>query len=135
MESFGSAIRHAREQRGWSLDEAARHIGLSKSRLRELETGLSLKSRKPTRPTADNVELLAFGLGLDQDYLAGLAGLGYRIVPSNTEETAILAAFRALPDPMRSVAVRVLEALKEPVFNIGIAAEGEAKRRYPRREP
>jgi transcriptional regulator with XRE-family HTH domain len=133
METFGSAIRRAREQRGWSLDEAARHVGLSKSRLRELETGLSLKSRKPTRPTADNVELLSSALGLDQDYLAGLAGLGYRIVPSSTEETAILAAFRALPDLMRPVAVRVLEALGEPTGVLSVAAEGEPKRRYPRR--
>ncbi|MEB3222239.1 MAG: helix-turn-helix transcriptional regulator [Candidatus Sericytochromatia bacterium] len=128
MDTFGSTVRRAREQRGWSLEDAARHIGLSKSRLRELETGLSLKTRKPTRPTADNVARVARGLGLDQDHLAGLAGLGYRVVPGSSEETAILAAFRALPQPMRPVAVRVVEALGDAPARdtLGIAAEGEA---------
>lgn len=50
MDTCGSTVRRALEQCGWSLDEAARRIGLSKSRLRELETGLSLKTRKPRRP-------------------------------------------------------------------------------------
>ncbi|MEB3196380.1 MAG: helix-turn-helix transcriptional regulator [Candidatus Sericytochromatia bacterium] len=113
METFGSYIRRARLARGWSLDEAARRIGISKSRLRELESGVSLKSGKPTHPTAGNVAAVARGMGIDQDHLAGMAGLGFRIVPADMAESALLARFRALAPDVRPVALRVLEALIE----------------------
>lgn len=113
MDTFGSFIRRERERQGLSLDRAAARVGLSKSRLRELESGLSLKTGKPSRPTAENVNDLARGLGLDQDHLAGLAGLGYRVNPDSQLESALLAAFRSLPQEHRGLAVRILEAMRE----------------------
>lgn len=135
MDTLGSAIRRERKRLGLSLDAAAKRIGLSKSRLRELESGLSLKTRKPTTATADNVARLARGLGLDQNYLAALAGLGYRIEPVRQDETKLLVTFRSLSPEARSVALRLLEALRPPAIAGGqdgvsssrsVAAEDEA---------
>ena len=113
VDSFGQYIRRERERQELSLERAAAKTGISKSRLRELETGLSLKTRKPTKPTAENVAALARGLGLDQDQLAGLAGLGYRVNPASQEELALLAVFRSLPPTHRSLALGLLEALRD----------------------
>jgi transcriptional regulator with XRE-family HTH domain len=114
MHAFSSYIRRERERQGLSLERAAARVGLSKSRLRELETGLSLKTRKPTTPTAANIAALARGLGLDQDHLAALAGLGYRLDTNSQQESELLASFRALPASHRVLALRLLEALREP---------------------
>ena len=123
METFGSYLRQERERLGLSLERAATRCGLSKSRLRELESGLSLKTRKPSRATAANVEALARGLGLSQDHLAGLAGLGYRVNPTSQRESALLASFRGLPPEHQAIAVSLVETLCEHVRR----ADGRAR--------
>lgn len=123
MDTFGSYIRRERERQGLSLERAAAKTGISKSRLRELETGLSLKTRKRTEPTPTNIEKLARGLGLDQDHLAGLAGLGYRLDPSSQLESELLATFRALTPEYQNVAIRLLDSLRPELDRSRHAAE------------
>jgi transcriptional regulator with XRE-family HTH domain len=61
-QGLGERIKKLREQRGWKQEELARHAGVSKSAISEVESDT-------TQPRGPNLVRLASALGASLDYL------------------------------------------------------------------
>ena len=59
VSSFGTAVRHLREQRGWSQEALAEHSDLNRSYIGELERGQAIPSLLTLKKLS-----LAFGVSL-----------------------------------------------------------------------
>ncbi len=76
---FSNKIKEIREQKGWSIRRAAKLIGISHTRLMELETGIS-SYRKKTKPSIENIVKIAKIYELSIVDLIKLAGIAeYKI--------------------------------------------------------
>lgn len=73
--SFGAFLQRLREERGWSIREAARRCGLSHSYLVQLEAGSDPRTRKPISVTVATIQALARGFGVPERVIAEQAGL------------------------------------------------------------
>jgi len=115
VEGLGAYVRAARRRQGWTLREAARQVGLSHSRLFELESGVSSRTGKPVVPTQANLEALASGYGLPLDHLFALAHFpGYLSSRDglSAEELGLVALYRSLPAASRQFWVAMGEGLR-----------------------
>ncbi|MDB5098050.1 MAG: Helix-turn-helix domain [Cyanobacteria bacterium RYN_339] len=71
---FGAQIRARRVVLGWTVREAAPKLGVSRSRLSEIERGLSYSTGNATRPSRELVERVAEVYDLPRDLLLVSAG-------------------------------------------------------------
>lgn len=125
--AFGKTIFDARRDRGWSLRQAAKRIGISYPRLDEFETGIDGHTGKPVRPAYPTVLAMARAYELPEDELVVLAGYELPSPAQNDEERSLLAAYRSLK-PEERVRLRAhLESLADAHDGHGgAAARGES---------
>lgn len=109
--AFGDYIYRARQERGWTLREAASRIGIAHSRLDELEKGHDWHSGKQFKPSYINVVRIAKAYGLPLDHLLTLSGHEPGI-ELTTQEWQLLAEFRWLADHERSEVLAYVQALR-----------------------
>lgn len=104
--SFGDQIYELRQQRGWTLREAARHAGISYGRLGEIERGVDAHSGRPFVPSYMAVIKLARAFGVPPADLLREAGFepGAELEP---EEWDLIGVFRALSPESRAELLRV----------------------------
>lgn len=74
LSGFGAQVRAKREMLGWTVRDAAPRLGISRSRLSEIERGQSYSTGNPTRPSRELVEKIAEVYGLPLELLLVLAG-------------------------------------------------------------
>lgn len=113
MGDFFGYVRAERKRRGWSLDVAARRLGISKSRLREMESGISLSTGKPTSVTSNNLDTFATGYGLPRERLVALAYGSPDPVEGGADDEVLrlVGLYRAIPMEHRGLALKLLEAM------------------------
>jgi transcriptional regulator with XRE-family HTH domain len=93
-------LRELRKKSGWTLDEAAERLGVSKSHLSEVETG----KKNLSAPMMDAAAQL-FGVEVPQLYDAGELG---------DDLAAIAAALQDMTAEQRRAVVRMVRSMREP---------------------
>lgn|GEM_PF-2882093 len=114
MGDLGSYLKELRQRKGWTLRVAAAEIGISASRLTELEAGRSYRTTHKTRPSPDVVERLAAAYGLDPSHL--LAEAGYDVGPLaklGPQEQRLLSIFAGLSDQRKAIGLQMMRVLAE----------------------
>lgn len=104
---FGEELRRVREAKGWTLREAARHLGVSFSRLGTWERGIDSNTRLPVLPPYKTVKLMAAVLKAPQL----LAAAGYPIEGDGDDEKELLDGYRRLGEADRDRLMRALRTL------------------------
>lgn len=95
--TFGEYLQSIRFAKGWSLREAAKHVGLAHSRIDEVEKMIDARTGKSFRPSYINVVKFAKAYGLPPDVL--LRRAGYEPGVELTEhEWRLIRVFRQLPE-------------------------------------
>ena len=103
---FGRRLRQRRMELGFTQDELAEQLGVSRVRITQMEAGTGLPDRKKwpalARLLSVNPDWLIYGRGAERE--------------SGMDEEAELAmrAFRNLPPDKRQAVVSVIHALMEP---------------------
>lgn len=114
LSDFGSYIKGQRKALGWTLRQAAAHIGVSSSRLAEIERGKSYHTDHATRPTRELAERIAQAYDLPMDIVLAEAGFPLRSTPDLTpESTRLLAMFETLPPEKRHIVLGILHVFVE----------------------
>lgn len=114
--AIGEHLRNLRTQRNLSIRSAAKLIGISASRLQELETGISRTTGKRTSPTTDALFKIAQAYDQPAATLLELAGL-VTVTADAAQEAELIQVFRRLDSDGRDLLVsiaRVVEARSSP---------------------
>jgi transcriptional regulator with XRE-family HTH domain len=94
---FGLYIGRLRDERGLSLRQAAKRIGVSFSRLGEWERATDSHTGKAVLPPRAAIVDIARAYGVPADALLALAGYRTSQDPATPDEVQMLSAFRRLP--------------------------------------
>ena len=112
--AFGPQIRARRKALGWTAAEAAQRLGVSRSRLAEIERGTSYNTTHPTRPSRELVVKIAAVYDLPADLLLMAAGYPTEkpldLSPASRD---VLFLFERLSPAGQSVALGMLRLLAE----------------------
>lgn len=115
INTFGEYAYELRAARGWTLREAASRIGVSHSRLTEIESGIDGHTGKTFIPAYVIVVQMAKAYGVPTAELLRLAG-HEPLLELEADEVELMTAYRALDDTgkseMRNHARRQLEAMR-----------------------
>jgi SOS-response transcriptional repressor LexA len=114
--AFGREVRHARTNRGMTLDALATATGMAKSYLSQIETSYA------PPPRDDKVRKIAAALGLDEDALVAQAHLSQ--LPDGVKER--MARLREVFDSAEEVIRALLAARGAAAADGGLAAAGTA---------
>lgn len=114
--TLGEYLKQVRLSKGLSLRQAAKVVGITHSRVDEVERMVDARSLKPFVPSYVTVVKFAKAYDLSPDELLRRAGYepGIELEP---EEWVLIKGYRGLPQDRRQ---RLLEALR------GLEAEGSA---------
>lgn len=109
MSDFGAFIKAQRRARGWTIREAAGRIGISSSRLAELERGKSYHTDHVTKPSRELAERIAHGFGLPPSEVLAEAGLHIPAAAPLSEDAArLIALFEGLPPDRKALALEMM---------------------------
>lgn len=108
--SIGEYLRKLRQERNLSAREAAKRIGISYTRLQELEAGTSRTTGKATSPTTDVLIKIAKGYEQPLPLLLQMAGLT-PVSQDERQEAELLQIFRRLSDKGRNLAVALVRTV------------------------
>ena len=122
--SFGMELRRVRVAKGWTLREAARHLGVSFSRLGTWERGIDSNTKLPVVPPYQTARLMARVLQAPQL----LAAAGYPIAGVSDDENELLEGFRRLGAGERATLVGLVREMLA-------AAQGAERDSHPGSEP
>lgn len=115
MSDIGAYLRAQRLKKGWSLREAAAQIGISYSRLTELERGKSYTTDHPTRAGREIIERIAVAYGLDSQVLLAEAGYAVGEVSElSSDARRLLMLYESLPNDRKKLLLRTALAFAEP---------------------
>jgi transcriptional regulator with XRE-family HTH domain len=93
----GERIRTARKERGWTQDDFAQNVGVSRSAVAQWETGRSGQVR-------GNMARIARALQVDVEYLLYGTQLREPLQAASADELALLRLYRAcLPEDRQSL--------------------------------
>ncbi|MBO9541100.1 helix-turn-helix transcriptional regulator [bacterium] len=109
--SIGEYLKELRHQRNLSAREAAKRIGISYTRLQELENGYSRTTGKPTSPTTDVLIKIAKGYEQPLPLLLQMAGLT-PVSQDERQEAELLQIFRGLSEKGRNLAVALVRTVE-----------------------
>ena len=107
---IGEYLQEVRNNKGWTIREAARRSGISSSRIEEIEHSRSKATGKPTSPTLDLLRKLANAYDLPLTLLLEKAG----IVPSQLDdhlEIELLQVFRRLSTRNKELGIGLLRTV------------------------
>ena len=114
LRSFGPQIKARRQALGMPVVRAAKLLGISRSRLSEIERGVSYNTGHATRPARELVEKMAAVYGIERDLLLMAAGYP-TAAPIDLTPAArdLLFMFEQLPPGGQEVALGMLRVLIE----------------------
>jgi transcriptional regulator with XRE-family HTH domain len=114
VSDFGALIKSKRQALGWSLRVAATQIGVSSSRLSEVERGRSYHTDGPTRPSRELVERIAIALRMPPDVALAEAGYPARAPTSLAPDSSrLLALYESLSPDRKAVALEIMRVLSD----------------------
>jgi transcriptional regulator with XRE-family HTH domain len=110
--TFGEYVFQVRQSKGWSLREAAKHVGITHSRLDEIEKMIDNRSGKRHMPSYKNVVRLAKAYELPIADLLPRAGYetGQEL---DAYERRLVDAYRNLAEPQRTRLAEFLDELEK----------------------
>lgn len=110
--TIGEYLKQVRLSKGWSLRQAAKAVGITHSRVDEVERMVDARSLKPFVPSYVTVVKFAKAYGLPPDELLRRAGYepGIELEP---EEWSLIRGYRGLPLGQRQRLLTVLRELEE----------------------
>lgn len=110
--ALGDYLKELRLQRNLSGRKAAQQLGISYTRLQELESGVSRSNRKPTSPSTDLLIKIAQGYQVPLPVLLDLAGM---TEPSQDahQEAELVQLFRSLDRDGRDLAIALIRTVKD----------------------
>ena len=105
---LSSKIKQLRAERGMTLEQVAKIVGVGKSTVRKWETGMIANMRR------DKIDNLAMALGTTPAYLMGWNKTIPTEEPKLTDgEKAIIDLFRQIPESKQAVVIEMIRlALK-----------------------
>ena len=105
---LSSKIKQLRAERGMTLEQVAKIVGVGKSTVRKWETGMIANMRR------DKIDKLAMALGTTPAYLMGWNKTISTEEPKLTDgEKAIIDLFRQIPESKQAVVIEMIRlALK-----------------------
>lgn len=110
--SIGEYLKKLRQERNLSAREAAKRIGISYTRLQELEMGISRTTGKATSPTTDLLIKIARGYDQPLSLLLEMAGLA-PVSPDQEQEAELIQIFRTLSDQGRDLSIALIRSVKD----------------------
>lgn len=108
---LGEYLREQRVKRNLSIRLAARSIGISVSRLEELESGISRTTGKPTFPTTDLLIKIARFFEQPLPLLLEMAGLT-EVSPDERQEAEAIQLLRRMSPKARNLVVTIMRAIE-----------------------
>lgn len=113
MSSFGAYLKELRERQGWTVRKAATTIGVSSSRLAEIERGESYRTLRETKPSRDLIVRMAKAYDVSSDVLLELAGYQVnKAMPETTPDARLmLELYTSLPPDRQELAIQMLKVL------------------------
>lgn len=113
MRSLGMKLKTLREEKGWSLEQAARKVGnITKQSISAFEKGEST-------PKVETLIRIARAYNVSLDYLLGDA------ISAQEEDDAEILPGPALPGDWRQIALALAEATKEYSVAARLRAEAD----------
>lgn len=109
--SIGEHLKKLRLERGLSAREAAKRIGISYTRLQELESGISRTTGKPTSPSTDLLIKIAKGYHQPIPLLLEMAGLS-PVSQDQHQEAELIKVFRELSPKGRELALALIQTVE-----------------------
>lgn len=106
--TFGEYLLSIRLAKGWSLREAAKHVGLTHSRIDEVERMIDARTGKAFVPSYINVVKFAKAYGLAPDELLKRAGYEPGI-ELTSREWQIVKLLRQLPEDVQDALIAEVE--------------------------
>lgn len=104
-------IRQAREERGWSVREAAKQCHISATRFSEVfETGTSRNTGKPTAPNYSLLVKVSRGFSIPLQILLEVAGLAAASTDEHLE-SELVQAWRNLSPANRLMALEITRTM------------------------
>ncbi len=110
-ESIGQVLKRIRLDRGWSTRVAGQKLGISYTRVNEVELGVSKTTGKPTKPTIDFLIKAARGYNIPLTLLLQAAGLADES-GDEASEAEFVAVFRRLTPRSRDLALALLRTIE-----------------------
>ena len=116
-EELGKYLREARHKKNLSLREAAKRIGMSSSRLQEIEASVSKISGKLTKPKPSTLSMIASTYNLPEPMLLDMSG--YKKLPDSTDPPSVKnmdkmnTLFSVLNEQYQTLLIRFAEVLLE----------------------
>jgi transcriptional regulator with XRE-family HTH domain len=114
--ALGDYLRELRHDRNLSIREAAKRIGVSFSRLEELESGRSRTTGKPTLPSTDMLIKIARFYEQPLPLLLEMASLA-EVSPDERQEAETVQLLRGMTPKARNLVLsimRVIDAQDRP---------------------
>lgn len=99
MSKLSDNLHMLREERGWTQDDVAQRLGVSKMAVSNYESGKRY-------PKSETLEALADLFNVDMDFLIGRSPVSARLLTS--EELRIVDAYRAASEDTRDAVAAVL---------------------------
>lgn len=109
--TLGDYLKSLRLDRNLSAREAARRIGISYTRLQEVESGVSRTTGKPTTPKLDLLIKIAKGYDQPLPLLLEMTGLASTKV-NEQQEAELLQTFRSLSSTGRDLVMSLVRAVE-----------------------
>ena len=108
---FGDHLHRLRQERGWSLREAGKRLGVAFTRVGEYEHGVDGHTGKAIVPPYKLVGEMARAFGVPEEDLLRLAGYGAG-VDLDDDELELVRGYRRLPKKVRPLLVAQLRELE-----------------------
>ena len=109
--AIGEHLKKLRLERGLSAREAAKRIGISYTRLQELESGVSRTTGKPTSPSTDLLIKIAKGYDQPIPLLLEMTGLS-PVSQDEHQEAELIKVFRELSPKGRELALAIIRTVE-----------------------
>ena len=111
MEDLGPYLKAEREAQGLGLREAARRIGISHTRLTEIEKSRSYSTQDSTKPSRETLKKIAACYCLSEAVLLALAGYGGAdLATLPADQSEVLALYDGLSPERKLLAIATLRA-------------------------
>jgi transcriptional regulator with XRE-family HTH domain len=107
----GDYLKGVRLDKGWSVRDAAKRLGVSATRLEEVEVGISRTTGKKTIPGLEVLSKAAKGYDVSIGLLMEMSNMT-GMSPDEQQEAEIIGLWRSMTDVNRNMAIAVLCTIK-----------------------
>jgi transcriptional regulator with XRE-family HTH domain len=112
VDELGRYLKSLREAKSLTVRSAASLLGISASRLAEIERGRTYHRDQPTRPSRELVEQMASAYEMSQDILLTAAGYPPESGSHLSDDTRIMVSlYESLSPEQKALAIGILRLM------------------------